>query len=154
MAKNRSRTNSVSSKVSNDSTSKQQLTLSKSDSLASTVDKTNKVSLQVPTLVYPHTKLQKTSKNVSIVDGLNSESKLQTESELFERHSHDLNFSEKTHLNNHRKQKVDFTFDDVTITEDVTDMTPTKDSTFSRYDMSTHADRAANLLIKVIQSMN
>uniref|UniRef100_A0A336LQA3 CSON012004 protein n=1 Tax=Culicoides sonorensis TaxID=179676 RepID=A0A336LQA3_CULSO len=153
-AKHRSRTDSISSRTSNGSnTSKQQKSLDKSDSFPSISDKTPVVSLQVPTPTRSHhspkklneKKEQKRQQEFSEITAI-SENKIDDS-----QFSRDLSLIQKAMTNNHTKSsylKVDFTLDDVTLTEDFTDMTPTRDS---GHDMSMHADRAANLLIKDIK---
>lgn len=166
MSKNRSRTNSLSSKTSNGSTSKHQRTLSKSDSLTSITDKTPVILLQVPTPTRSHRSKSSKPKSLKNVDDTlaSSDSKMEDESELIARHCRDseffrdLSLIQQAIVNSNQQStskitKVDFTLDDLTMTEDLTDMTPTKDSTHfgpsTQHDMSVQADRAANLLIKV-----
>lgn len=165
MTKHRSRTNSLSSRTSNGSTSKQQRTLSKSDSLASITDsKTPVILLQVPTPTKSHHSKSSKPKplKMNTDDTLLSDSKMEDESELIARHCReseffrDLTLIQQAIVNSTPKTtpKVDFTLDDLTMTEDLTDMTPTKDSIHvepsTQHDMSMQADRAAILLIKVL----
>lgn len=165
MSRNRSRTSSMSSRTSNNSTSKQQPTMSVSESLPFTADKPPVMSsLQVPKLTKTRNDKQKPPQKPS-KHADDTDSKIDDESELIARHCRDseffrdLSLIQKAIVNSNQGTpkkttfaKVDFTFDDFTLTEDLTDMTPTKDSTHyssGQHDMSMQADKAANLLIKV-----
>ncbi|XP_063709419.1 uncharacterized protein LOC134837952 [Culicoides brevitarsis] len=164
----RSRTNSLSSKTSNGSKS-QPKTLSKSESITSITnfEKVPVVTLQVPT---PSKNYQSKKPPIKTNEIMVGENKIQDKSDLIARHCRDAEFfrdlsliqqaivnssSQNSPIKSKQGLRIDFTLDDVTMTEDFTDMTPTKDSVRSnpgeQHDMSMQADIAANLLIKDIK---